>query len=202
MASKLHRLDLKLHPRPHLDHTDRCFYFLEKEAEGYTKSQANNLIYNFKKPVDRRGMPEWRYKEQAIGIFIRMLCGVEYRGECITIVPAPTSKPRGHAEWDDRIDQVVNGLQKCRPELNVERILDTTATHTPAHIGGSRSISDIQAHTSCIPLEKCSSGLVVVIDDVLTTGAHFKAWKNMILQQNPNIQGVLGLFLSLHVWGT
>lgn len=200
MTYKLHKLDLDLHPRHYLDNTDHCYYFLEKEAEGYTKSQANNLIHNFKKPVDRRGRPEWRYKIDAIQKFINMLCEREYQGECITIVPAPTSKPRGHEEWDDRIDQVVDGLRMCQPELNIEKILDTTTMHTPAHIGGSRNLSEIKSHTISTPLKNCTSGVVILVDDVLTTGAHFKAWKEMILRSNPDIKNVLGLFLSLHMW--
>lgn len=200
MASKPHKLDLALHPRHFLEPFDICYYFLEKEAEGYTKSKANNIIYNFKKPVERRGRAEWKYKVDAIDKFIKMLCQTEYKGECITVVPAPTSKPRGHDEWDDRIDQAVDGLKECHPELNIEKILDTTIAHTPAHAGGRRDIWDIQAHTACQPLENCSSGVVILVDDVLTTGAHFKAWKEMILQYNPNVRDVVGLFLSLHMW--
>ena len=200
MCRKIVKLDLSLHPRPFLDATDGCYYFLEKEAEGYTKSPANNLIYNFKKPVDRRGKPEWAYKEMAIAEFIRMLCGLKYNHDCITIVPAPTSKPRNHPEWDDRLDRVVDGLHSCHPELNIEKILDTKRAHTPAHAGGSRNIGQIKQLTTCKSLAGCPEGIVILVDDVLTTGAHFKAWKELILEHNPKIKNVIGVFLSLHMW--
>ncbi len=46
---------------------DRCFFLGEYAArQGYAYSPTNNLLINFKKPMDRRGKPEWRYKEKAI----------------------------------------------------------------------------------------------------------------------------------------
>ncbi len=116
MGSKLHQLDMELHSRQHIDADDRCYYFMEKESEGYTKSSANNLMNNFKKPVDRKGKPEWIYKERAIRVFIEDLCGLNF-SHPYTIIPAPTSKPRGHDDWDDRLDQVAEGLASCKTEL-------------------------------------------------------------------------------------
>jgi len=198
MAAKLHKLDLALHTRVHLTKNDHCFYFLEKEAEGYTHSEANNLVYNFKKPLDRRGKPEWSYKEKAIRQFTQMLCGVKYPEGSI-LIPAPTSNPRADEAWDDRIDRAVLGIKNCRNDIAVETILDTAVSHEPAHSGGDRSLETIRNHTVCNTLSQQTS-LVFLVDDVLTTGAHFKVWKEMILESNPGVEDVIGLFLSLHMW--
>ena len=46
---------------------DRCYFLGEYTArQGYAYSPTNDLILNFKKPPDRQGRPEWRYKELAI----------------------------------------------------------------------------------------------------------------------------------------
>ena len=46
---------------------DVCYYIGEYTARrGYACSATNDLIQNFKKPVSRRGQPQWSYKERAI----------------------------------------------------------------------------------------------------------------------------------------
>jgi len=46
---------------------DECYFIREYTAgKGYAHSATNDLILNLKKPPDRRGRPEWRYKESAI----------------------------------------------------------------------------------------------------------------------------------------
>ena len=54
------------------DHTfieakDECFYLGEYTArKGYQFSDTNNLIFNLKKPMDRRGQPGWSHKKRAV----------------------------------------------------------------------------------------------------------------------------------------
>ncbi len=199
MGSKLHKLDLELHARPHIKEDDKCYYFMEKEAEGYTASTANNLINNFKKPVDRRGKSEWVYKERAIKVFTGDLCDLNL-SHPYTVIPAPTSKPRGHADWDDRLDKVVEGFALCKDDVVIEKALDTAIVLIPAHLGGSRNIDDIKSHTVWNGIGDLKGDTVILVDDVLTTGSHFKAWKEFIMQNDPRVKNVIGLFWTLHVW--
>jgi hypothetical protein len=196
MAYKAHKLDIELHPRIHIGADDLCVYFLEKESEGYSASDANNLIYNFKKPVSRRGHSDWYYKEEAIKTIASMVNNISFP-RCF-IVPAPTSKPRNSTEWDDRIDQIVDSI--TQQQVVVAKILDVSEPLKPAHDGGSRDIATIKAYTSQILLPNNGIDTVIISDDVLTTGAHFKAWKEIILEHNPHIKQVFGLFFALHVW--
>lgn len=198
MSKKLlHKLDLELHPRAHIASDDLCAYFLEKESEGYSKSDANNIIYNFKKPMDRKGKEDWKYKEKAIRQLSDMLNHIKFP-KCI-LVPAATSKPRNTEDWDDRLDKCVDSVNQS--EVKVVKALDVTTTQVPAHLGGSRNLEDIKKATSLIDLTQYADfDTVIILDDVLTTGAHFKAWKEMILKDNPHIKKVVGIFFALHVW--
>ena len=59
--------DLIRPDHPHLTEDDACCFIGEYTArQGHAYSVTNNLIWNFKKTMDRRGKPEWPYKEQAI----------------------------------------------------------------------------------------------------------------------------------------
>ena len=197
MNYKLHKLDIQIHNRQHISRDDVCAYLLEKESEGYSASDANNLIYNFKKPVNRKGLPDWRYKDIAINTISEMVNNIAFPN-CI-IVPAPTSNPRYSANWDSRIDQVVDSI--VTEAITVEKILDVNSSVTPAHLGGSRDIDSIKAQTICYELKNTAMvDTIIIVDDVLTTGAHFKAWKELILETYPSIKKVYGLFFALHVW--
>ena len=51
----------------HLQAADVCYFLGEYTShEGYQYSETNQLIFNFKKDVSRRGRREWTYKEKAI----------------------------------------------------------------------------------------------------------------------------------------
>jgi len=196
MTYKPHKLDIELHPRRHIASDDLCIYFLEKESEGYSASDANNIIYNFKKPLSRQEHSDWYYKERAIKQISSMINTIRFP-ECF-IVPAPTSKPRNSKEWDSRIDQVVDSI--AQQQVSIAKNLDVTIPLLPAHNGGSRDIQTIKNFTSCTVLPQNGINTVILVDDVLTTGAHFRAWKEIILERNPHIKHVFGLFFALHLW--
>lgn len=44
---------------------DECYFLREYTARGgFDASETNQIIQNLKKPLDRRGRPEWVYKER------------------------------------------------------------------------------------------------------------------------------------------
>ena len=75
---------------------DRYYFLGEYTArQGFAYSPTNDLILNFKKPLDRRGRPAWRYKEQAIrraATAFRRAFGGE--PPPLLFVPMPPSKAR------------------------------------------------------------------------------------------------------------
>src|SRR6516225_5955849 len=76
---------------------DACYFLGEYSArKGYAFSATNQLIFNFKKSLDKRGTSQWTYK----GIAIRDAAAAfraALRGEQldkITLVPIPPSKAK------------------------------------------------------------------------------------------------------------
>ena len=57
---------------------DICYYYLVRTDEGYTASDANSRIENFKKPPERyRDIPKiWWYKNNAIEEFANDVIGL------------------------------------------------------------------------------------------------------------------------------
>ena len=100
---------------------DVCYFIGEYTArKGYAYSTTNNLVLNFKKTMDRRGLPEWRYKGRAIGqaaVAFRTALGP--RGvDALTFVPIPPSKAKGDPLYDDRLTHLLNSIRP-QPPLDV-----------------------------------------------------------------------------------
>ena len=76
---------------------DECYYLFEYTShKDFTVGAANNLISNLKKPVDRKGRPEYHYKTAAIQECARYLAATlnDKWLEAATLVPVPPSKDR------------------------------------------------------------------------------------------------------------
>lgn len=196
----LTQYDYNLHPRPHLTQNDICYYFMEHTVGGYEASPSNNKISNFKKPVSAMGTNQWPHKQRAIRQFINDLESITFKddqGEMM-VVPGITSKPRSDTAWDDRIDKVAEGFANKFSHLSIGKIIDTRAVVVPSSHGGSRDMATIKNNTLWDGNCPETADTIIIIDDVLTTGAHFKAWKEFILENCPNINKVIGVFWALH----
>ena len=78
---------------------DDVRYFIGEYTarKGYAYSATNQLILNFKKPMDRHRLPEWRYKGHAIrqaADAFRSALGSDALDR-LTLVPSPLSKAKG-----------------------------------------------------------------------------------------------------------
>ena len=194
------RYEHSLYNRTHLDDKDLCYIFYEKLSEGYSASDANQIVFNFKIPPNKKGTKQWYFKEKAIREFASLICDIFSNiDDNLIIIPAPTSKPRAHPDFDDRLDAVAQLVQECKPNIHAEYALDTIKETTKAHLGGSRNPAEIYANTKWNGIKNLNSNAVILIDDVLTTGGHFKAYKQMILDNEPGIDFVIGVFLAIQV---
>ena len=183
----------------HLTADDACYFIGEYTAyRGYAHSDTNHLIFNFKKSVDRRGRPEWRYKEQAIrtaaAAFRRALSPKDL--DRLTFVPVPPSKAKGDPLYDDRLTRML-GAVRPGPPLDIRELIVQTASTDAVHARDVRPAPEqIQAlyridETLAGPV----CGVIAVDDDVLTTGAHFRAAKSVLSARFPEA-AVIGLFIA------
>jgi hypothetical protein len=188
---------------PGLDTNGNTYYFDSIiSGGGYESSPMNREVFNFKKPIDRKEKPEWEYKLNAIKQFVKDLNFFEFQ-EGAWVVPAPTSKPRGCSEWDSRIDDTIAKLCKVnRNNLICYRMLDVDQSMSSAHSeGGTRNSDEIKSHLIISTRSpKTPPSKIYLIDDVITTGGHYKAYRATIRERYPNIP-IEGLFwaVALHI---
>ncbi|MCY3856957.1 MAG: hypothetical protein OXF78_11765 [Rhodospirillales bacterium] len=151
--------------------------------------------------MDRRDRPEWRYKTKAIQKAASAFRAALADGNLdhLTFVPVPPSRVKGDPLYDDRLVRMIRAIRPT-PPLDVRELVVQTESTVPAHEREDRpGPGDIAAlyRIDGTLLEGCCPTLVVV-DDMLTTGAHFRAAASVIVQALPEAT-VIGLFLVRRV---
>lgn len=181
-----------------LDDTDDCFFALDYVSGGGWKAgQGNQVISNLKKHISKLGTPEWPHKERAIAQFAGNLARLLPAGA--TLCPAVTSKTEEDPEYDDRLVRVVERAATQNGGLIVERPLAIRATVTSSHAGGARNPHAIYENLVWRGYSGEPPETLFIIDDVVTTGAHFKAQKRLIVENHPGTE-VTGIFCARTVW--
>ena len=186
----------------YLEEEDHCAFVGEyTSGAGFGHSETNQLIFNLKKRVDRRGKPDWRYKDLAIQQAGRIFAAVlnERALDDYTFVPVPPSKARDDPEHDDRMVQVIRAIRPGNPVDMRELIVQTVSTE-PVHGKAQRLRPEQLAENYRIDEGAAAPtpAAVLVVDDVLTTGAHFKAAQSVLVERFPGIS-VFGLFVARRV---
>lgn len=180
---------------------DDCFYYGEYTARrGYRYSDTNQLIHNLKKSVTQRAQPHYRHKGGAIERIAQALAN-QINHDPVTYVPVPPSKASTHPEYDDRMVKILSRCQQLKPNLDYRELVIQTETTEAAHTTTTRprpqdleTIYAINPAATATPLRRT----VVILDDMLTTGCHFIAMRNVIQQAFPG-QRVVGLFVARRV---
>jgi len=183
----------------YLEVGDLCYFFGEYTARQRAAfSETNQLIMNLKKGNERRGMPDYHYKEAAINRVAQMITSTIGNINDYTFVPIPPSKCRTDAAYDDRMTAILRAAQGMNPALDFRELIQqnqsTVASHastgnrpTPDEIRANYSFDTSQLHGI--------RASIVIFDDVLTAGSHFKAMKQFLRQYLPDAN-ILGLFVA------
>ena len=194
--------DLTRPDHHYLTKADKCYFLGEYTAgAGYSCSPTNDLILNLKKEMDRRDLPEWRHKIRAIQEATRAF-GDGLKPEALrklTFVPIPPSKAHTDPLYDDRLIKMLRAIQPG-VALDVRELIlqiqNTIAAHTPGPRlppGVLQGVYRIDESLSRSPRQT-----IAIVDDVITTGAHFLAAKMVLSVRFPDVQ-IIGLFIARRV---
>jgi len=180
----------------------RCFYLREYTTRaGYGASETNQLIFNLKKDMNRRGRPEWKHKGRAIRQVIQELRDAltekpGFLDEWL-LVPMPPSKVKAHPGYDDRMVQVVRGI--CEGGVGRwSELLVARNSREPARGQERRPRPEDHEHNlrvdeECVP--DSEPRRIAVVDDVLISGAGFVAAKGVLQRRFPEAE-VVGVFVA------
>ncbi|HLP28666.1 MAG TPA: hypothetical protein VK147_08500 [Candidatus Didemnitutus sp.] len=189
------KIDFAQQPPVHLTKADEVYYLREyktpPQGVRYIETITNDLITNFKKPIDRQGKPEYKYKERAIEQMAEELRDFLPNAK-IHAIPIPTSKCKNDVGYDNRLVQVLQRLKPSHPQIQTLDLFDCIENCQASHLGGSRNPDEIRRNLR-LDILPTPCDTVVLVDDVLVTGAHFRACKSMIIEQCPQIR-VVGAF--------
>jgi hypothetical protein len=195
--------DLTFPDHYRLEATDECYFVGEYTARaGYSHSATNDLIHNLKKGMERKDRPEWRYKTWAITTAasqLRTSLNPDYL-RVATFVPVPPCRAKGDPLHDDRMVQI---LQQLGVGVDARELVVQVESYDPSHgaanvrPGPEELYQNYRSDRGCIRPAPTS---IAVIDDVLTTGAHYKAMQRILNETFPEVP-LIGVFLARRVPG-
>ncbi len=198
MAKRVVRIDkLTLPDHYYLNHRDICFYAGEYTAgEGHAYSETNQLIHNFKKTVDKRGTPQWQYKDQAILQAAEIFRHAIKPEAQITFVPVPPSKAKDDPLYDDRMLRLLQLVCKGR-QADIRELVLQTKSINATHISDNRPRPDdlIANYVLDESITEPEPTTILIFDDVITTGCHFKAVQQLLAKRFPSAN-IAGFFIA------
>jgi hypothetical protein len=189
-----------------LQEADRCYFFGEYFAyKGYNGGPTNQLIFNFKCAPSKVAANPARgsHKERAVSTIATGLRRAITRenAEQITWVPIPPSKAVGDPDYDDRL---LRTLKMAFQGYDVDiRSLVRLTQSTQADHNASDRLTPEQLY-ALLEIDRAASsarplrGRIVLFDDLLTTGKHFKCCVRRLREVMPDIP-IVGLFVARRV---
>jgi hypothetical protein len=189
-----------------LDGADDCWCLADYVPGRATAgNRVNQLIGNLKcRPsIARIDARRRHYKREAIGEIARALRAAVSRSwvECATWIPIPTSRPAPDADYDDRLQRILRQAfgdyaLDLRAVLHQRRA--TAADHASARRLSVATLDQLLGLDRALLLSAPVRERVVLFDDVLTTGKHYKCCERCLRQALAQVP-ILGLFVARRV---
>jgi predicted amidophosphoribosyltransferase len=164
---------------------DEIYYFGEYTArKGYSYSPTNQLIVNLKHGVEHRGTYRWRYKQGAIAEVAQSLARhiADNFAQEATFIPIPPSVIRTDASYDGRNADILRQFKAHKPHADVRELLYQIESTRKSHESDDRltvdELTDIYRVDESLATP--APRTIVLFDDVLTTGTHFVAARQVL----------------------
>jgi hypothetical protein len=185
---------------------DTCLYVWERmshlwregERLDYSQYPVNGLISNLQIPASCKASHAKRYywKEKAIkyaAFALGKLIPDILRQEGVVFVAIPPSKIETDPDYDPRI---IDTLRAVRPRLpDIRPLVVLSGEGFDSKQKGLKPADRAQYYAVDEDLADPEPQTIVLFDDVLTTGCHFKAMELVLKERFPEVE-TLGLFLA------
>lgn len=185
---------------PYINVDDKCIFGLTYTAyKGFSYSTTNQLIYNFKISPDKRGTFQWRHKITAIKEVAQIFDSSISRDilDKVTFIPIPPSKCKTDALYDNRITWSLN--EAFGDDADVRDLLVQIESRRASHLHNDspRPSPDELYNNLDIDTTLCENikPNIILVDDVITTGAHFIASRRKLLEKFPKAN-IIGVFIA------
>ncbi len=194
--------DLTRSDHSYLATADACYFLGEYTArKGYAFSPTNHLIFNLKKGMERRDRPEWRYKGVAIQTVADALRSAlnDQARQNFAFVPVPPSKAKADPLYDDRLAQVLRAIWPGQETDIRELVVQPTSTPAVHDRDDRPTPGELEAlYVVDQSLVQPKPKVFAVVDDMITTGAHYVAIRNILRRVHPDIP-IMGIFIARRV---
>lgn len=185
----------------HLTADDNCVYLMEyTPGQKYDFGEANSIISNLKKSPLLRAERQYHWKQQDMRRCSRIIQDALDPNwlSTGTMVPIPPSKIVDHPEYDDRMTAICRAIRHEGRGVDVRELVRQRQSTDAAHLspGNRPSIQDLIANYMVDEtLAKPPPISILLVDDVLTAGSHFKAAQHHLQRRFPDVP-IYGAFIA------
>lgn len=188
----------------YLDASDTCAYLGEYvSGGGFSASETNKLISNFKilpTEIAKRG----KFKKEATEFFAKILVSLISKNwlQTTTFVPIPPSKTKENPNFDDRVVRLLHEMELFAGlKLDIRNCIIQRNSTDADHASNAKrlnpeeriSLYDFDSH-----FQQPFPAHITIIDDIITTGSHFKSIKSLLMKAFPEVK-IYGLFLARRI---
>lgn len=176
---------------------DVCFHLWEYVKGGRVQEYSTNqLILNLQIPLSDRtqNVYRWRYKGQAIRYSARALSQVVPRDffDHFTWVPVPPSAAKDSPLHDTRLIQILRAVHPPVPDVRELVFQDVDHESKAKGFAPEARAAEFRINED---VANPAPTRIVLFDDVLTTGSHYKAMQMILSARFPGVP-IMGVFLA------